>query len=82
MRRSLFLRAWAICFFAGSKSTAAEILSLYSDEAVADVRQGYAHCSVCAVTERAIITSDDGIARRAELCGIDVLKNISGRYKA
>ena len=60
--------------FCRRKSTAAEILSLYSNEAVADVRQGSAHCSVCAVTERAIITTDDGIARRAELCGIDVLK--------
>ena len=60
--------------FCRRQSTAPEILSLYSDQAVTDVRQGYTHCSVCAVTESAIITSDDGIAECAELCGIDVLK--------
>lgn len=67
--------------FCRRKSTAVEIVSLYSDDAIADVRQGYAHCSVCTVTERAIITSDDGIARRAGICGIDVLKISPGGIK-
>ncbi len=60
--------------FCRRQSTASEILSLFSEHSVADVHQGYTHCSVCTVTESAIITSDDGIARHAKLCGIDVLK--------
>ena len=67
--------------FCRRKSTAGGNFSLYSDEAVADVRQGYAHCSVCAVTERAIITSDDGIARRAELLRNRRAQNIPGGIK-
>lgn len=38
------------------------------------VRQGYSKCSVCTVTERAIITDDAGIARTAEQLGFDVLE--------
>ncbi len=37
------------------------------------VRQGYTKCSVCKVSENAIITSDQGIARSASDNGIDVL---------
>lgn len=36
-------------------------------------RQGYAACSVCAVNERSIITSDNGIAKAALRHGLDVL---------
>ena len=37
-------------------------------------RQGYSRCSACVVSNNAIITADEGISRRAEACGIDVLK--------
>lgn len=36
-------------------------------------RQGYARCSVCKLTENAIITADTGIADAAHQNGIDVL---------
>lgn len=37
-------------------------------------RQGYSRCSVCVVSDDAIITADEGIYRSAEAHGIDVLK--------
>lgn len=37
-------------------------------------RQGYSRCSVCVVSDNAIITADEGICRSAEAYGIDVLK--------
>ena len=37
-------------------------------------RQGYSRCSVCVVSDNAIITADEGICRSAEVHGIDVLK--------
>ena len=37
------------------------------------VRQGYAKCSICTVSERAVITEDAGIAKAAERLGFDVL---------
>lgn len=37
------------------------------------VAQGYAHCSTCIVSENAIITADEGIAKAAISVGIDVL---------
>ncbi len=42
------------------------------------VRQGYTRCSVCKLTERAIITSDASIADAAEQNGIDVLRITPG----
>jgi len=39
-----------------------------------DVKQGYSKCSVCIVSENAIITSDMGIAKKADLYQLDVLK--------
>lgn len=36
--------------------------------------QGYAKCSVCVVTERALITSDPSIRTSARKCGLDVLQ--------
>lgn len=38
------------------------------------VRQGYAKCSVCTVTNRAVITDDRGIAAAAKRNGFDVLE--------
>ncbi len=39
-----------------------------------DVRQGYSKCSVCVVSDAAVITADRGIARAARNAGIDVLE--------
>ena len=41
---------------------------------VINVKQGYTKCSVCKVSEAAIITADDGIAKIAAAHGVDVLK--------
>ena len=43
-----------------------------------NVRQGYTKCSVCKVSENAIITADTGIADTATKHGIDVLKISEG----
>jgi len=43
-----------------------------------NVKQGYTKCSVCKVSENAIITSDKGIANAAVNRGIDVLKISEG----
>lgn len=37
-------------------------------------RQGYSRCSMCVVSDNAIITADEGICRSAEAHGVDVLK--------
>ena len=39
-----------------------------------NIKQGYTKCSVCKVSENAIITADVGIAKAAKSHGIDVLK--------
>ena len=41
-------------------------------------RQGYARCSVCKLSERAIITADNSIARTASENGVDTLKISAG----
>ena len=38
-----------------------------------NVNQGYTKCSVCILSDHAIITSDAGIAKSASLCGIEAL---------
>ena len=38
-----------------------------------NVNQGYSKCSVCVVSENALITSDIGIAKKCDNFGIDVL---------
>lgn len=40
---------------------------------IIDVKQGYAKCNVCVVSDNAIITSDVGIARAVKYFGLDVL---------
>ncbi|QEK12507.1 hypothetical protein FQB35_09310 [Crassaminicella thermophila] len=37
------------------------------------VKQGYSKCSICVVSEKAIITSDRGIAKKVEKYGIETL---------
>ena len=46
---------------------------LYGDENIINVKQGYAKCSVCVVSDNAIITADRAIARETEKNGIDTL---------
>jgi hypothetical protein len=41
------------------------------------VKQGYTKCSTAVVSDNAIITADDGIAKKASESGIDVLKIIN-----
>ena len=42
--------------------------------AIINVKQGYTKCSVCKVSDDAIITADEGIAKAAAANGADVLK--------
>ena len=37
------------------------------------VKQGFSRCSVCVVSQNAVITSDTGIAKALRDCGVDVL---------
>ena len=46
-----------------------------------DVPQGFTKCSVCVVSDEAIITADDVIARRASKAGIDVLHIAPGMIR-
>lgn len=52
-----------------------EIVSNLTDSGfeILDCRQGYAKCSVCVVTEGAIITADRGVEAAARKAGLDVL---------
>ena len=50
----------------------------YLDPERIAVNQGYARCSVCVVSENAIITSDHGIATVAAKAGLDVLEITPG----
>ncbi len=67
-------------FYAGG-ITAEEIVNIFTNKKGArliDSRQGYAGCSVCAVDEDSVITSDPGIACNAEKNGLDVLRIAPG----
>ena len=57
------------------KYTDKEILNQYDEMGYRpiDVKQGYAKCSICVVSDNAIITADKGIAKIAEANDIDVL---------
>ena len=48
---------------------------------IINVNQGYAKCSVCVVSDNAIITEDDSIAKNATENGIDVLQIKKGFVK-
>ena len=66
-----------------SKKTAESALSACFAEqnpdcSVMDVRQGYSRCSVCVVNERALITSDAGIAAQARSMGVAALEISAG----
>lgn len=61
--------------FCNEKFTNEEILRYYREHEyrIVDIKQGYAKCSICIVSDDAIITSDMGICRAAEKSEIDVL---------
>ena len=67
----------AIC---NEKHASREILKHLIEEGytVRHVKQGYAHCSTCIVSENALITADEGIYAAATSLGIDALKIHSG----
>lgn len=48
---------------------------------ILDVKQGYAKCSTCVISDNAIITEDESIAECAEKNGIDVLRIQKGHVK-
>ena len=48
---------------------------------IVNVRQGYTKCSVCKVSENAIITADEGIAKAAQARGVDVLQIRAGHVR-
>lgn len=50
------------------------LIPKYTNSIPIPVNQGYTNCSVCVISNDAIITADDGIASRAAKEGIDVLK--------
>ena len=52
--------------------TAPEVLGEY--KRVLNVRQGYAKCSICVVSDSAAVTSDEGIYKILKDNGFDVLK--------
>ena len=68
------------CVFANTKFASKTALDFLSEQGkkICHVNQGYAHCSVCTVTDNAIITSDVGIADTAKSVGIDALLISSG----
>lgn len=61
--------------FCNEKYTDKRIIEYCNNNSIkiADTKQGYAKCSICKVSERAIITSDLNIFKTAEKIGIDVL---------
>ncbi len=54
-------------------SEAIRTLAVENSFEIVNVRQGYTKCSVCKVSDGAIITADKGIAEAAAKRGIDVL---------
>ena len=66
--------------FANTKFASKIALDFLSGQGkkICHVNQGYAHCSICTVSDNAIITSDVGIADTAKSVGIDTLLISSG----
>lgn len=63
-------------FIFGKESSIVPKIKEYAAKAslkIVDVNQGYTKCSVCKLSENAIITSDRSIEKAAKNCGIDVL---------
>ncbi len=66
--------------FCNARCTASEILSEYQcmKKEILNVKQGYSKCSICVVSENALITADSGICNIARKNNIDVLKITEG----
>lgn len=62
--------------FGRRDAVCSNLLEHLSDRGIAfvDVRQGYAKCSVCVVSETAAITADAGLAEAMRSVGVDVLR--------
>lgn len=62
-------------------SAVSSLISSFAKEngqQITDVKQGYAKCSVCVVSDNAAITSDPSLAKALERGGIDVLRIRAG----
>jgi hypothetical protein len=59
-------------------SVSKKIADMYSAENIVNVRQGYAKCSTCAVSERAFITADESVKKALLAQGFEVLKISAG----
>ena len=60
------------CIFCKTDYISKEIKKL--EYKLIDIKQGYAKCSCCTVSDKAIITSDPSLERAAVSVGVDVLK--------
>lgn len=62
--------------FCNKKYTDKNILQYYyaHEFEIVDIKQGYAKCSICIVSDNAIISSDKGICKAALNRGMDVLE--------
>ncbi|MCH5212850.1 MAG: hypothetical protein J1G06_07535 [Oscillospiraceae bacterium] len=64
---------YAVC---NMKNTAKEIIAEYDN--ILNTKQGYAKCSICVVSDNAVITADEGIYRLLKSNDIDALKIAPG----
>ena len=62
-------------------NTATEQIKVINNGKIINIRQGYTKCSICVVSEHAIITADTGIARAAQDNNIDVLQISPGNIE-
>lgn len=67
-------------FFHNLKQTDSVVLEQLKKQGVIlhSVKQGYAKCAVCPITEASAITADAGLAKALRLAGIDVLQITPG----
>ncbi len=64
-----------------NKDFAADEIKAFCNEnniTIIHTKQGYSKCSLCVVTENAVITEDDGLAYLLKNCQFDVLKIQAG----
>lgn len=63
------------------KYASRDILNYYTDKTVISVKQGYAKCNICMVSDNAVITEDKGIYNELIKYDIDVLLINPGKVK-
>ena len=63
------------CLFHNLEFTDLNLLELYKNKgySIQNVKQGYTKCTTCIVSEKAVITEDEGLAKVYSSNGIDVL---------